>query len=61
MKGFLPGLHMEDIRFDVVAGLNPEVLKVVERSPLGELLGSARIFANLREAVHTYETRRATS
>ena len=40
-----------------LAGLNPEVLKVVERSPLGELLGPARIFANLREAVHTYETK----
>jgi SulP family sulfate permease len=40
-----------------LAGLNPEVLKVVERSPLGELLGPARIFANLREAVHAYETK----
>jgi SulP family sulfate permease len=40
-----------------LAGLNPEVLKVVERSPLGEILGPARIFANLREAVHAYETK----
>jgi len=44
-----------------LAGLNPEVLKVVERSPLGELLGSARIFPNLREAVHAYETKGGTS
>jgi MFS superfamily sulfate permease-like transporter len=43
-----------------LAGLNPEVLKVVERSPLGELLGPARIFANLREAVRTYETKGGT-
>jgi len=40
-----------------LAGLNPEVLKVIERSPLGETLGHARIFANLREAVHIYETK----
>jgi SulP family sulfate permease len=39
-----------------LAGLNPEVLKVIERSPLGETLGHARMFVNLREAVHAYET-----
>ena len=41
-----------------LAGLNPEVMKVVQRSPLGELLGATRIFPNLREAVHAYETKR---
>jgi len=40
-----------------LAGLNPEVLKVIERSPLGEILGHERMFFNLREAVHTYETK----
>jgi len=38
-----------------LAGLNPEVLKVVERSPLGDALGHARMFINLREAVQAYE------
>jgi len=48
---------MDDMRSDALAGLNPEVLKVVERPPLGDFLGPARIFAKLREAVHAYETK----
>jgi len=40
-----------------LAGLNPEVLKVIRRSPLAETLGVDRTFANLREAVEAYETR----
>jgi high affinity sulfate transporter 1 len=43
-----------------VAGLNPEVLKVIKRSPLGEALGQARMFFNLLEAVQAYETKGAT-
>jgi sulfate permease, SulP family len=41
-----------------LAGLNPEVLKVIRRSPLGETLGHERIFVNLREAVHAYKKKR---
>jgi MFS superfamily sulfate permease-like transporter len=38
-----------------LAALNPEALKVVERSPLGQALGHERMFFNLREAVKAYE------
>jgi anti-anti-sigma factor len=44
-----------------MAGLNPEVLKVVKHSPLGEVLGQARMFLNLREAVRAYETKGAAT
>ncbi len=43
-----------------LAGLNPEVLKVIERSPLSKTLGHERMFVNLREAVHAYETKEST-
>lgn len=38
-----------------LASLNPEVLKVVEQSPLGEALGHGRMFFNLQSAVAHYE------
>jgi MFS superfamily sulfate permease-like transporter len=38
-----------------LAGLNPEVFRVVERSPLGKALGHTHMFFNLREAVQAYE------
>jgi MFS superfamily sulfate permease-like transporter len=38
-----------------LASLNPEVLKVVQHSPLGETLGRARMFFNLQSAVTQYE------
>lgn len=41
----------------VPASLNPEALKVVESSPLGQTLGKERMFINLREAVKAYEKR----
>jgi SulP family sulfate permease len=41
-----------------LAALNPEALKVVERSPLGQTLGRERMFFNLREAVKAYEKNR---
>ena len=34
-----------------LAALNPEVLKVVQQSPLGETLGRERMFFNLQSAV----------
>lgn len=34
-----------------VAGLNPEVLALVRRSPLGEMLGNERMFFDLEQAV----------
>ena len=43
-----------------LAALNPEALKVVERSPLGQALGHERMFFNLREAVKAYEKRGKT-
>jgi sulfate permease, SulP family len=40
-----------------LAALNPEALKMVQHSSLGKVLGSARMFFNLREAVNAYEER----
>ncbi len=37
--------------------LNPRALAVVNRSPLGQALGSERMFFNLNEAVQAYESR----
>jgi len=37
-----------------LASLNPEVLKVIERSPLGPILGHERMFFNVQEAVEAY-------
>jgi len=38
-----------------LAGLNPEVLKVVQQSPLGRTLGRERMFFNRHGAVEKYE------
>ena len=38
-----------------LASLNPEVLKVVQQSPLGERLGRPRMFFNLQNAVAHFE------
>ena len=38
-----------------LAALNPEALKVVQQSSLGETLGRARMFFNLPSAVQQYE------
>jgi SulP family sulfate permease len=40
-----------------LAALNPEALKLIKRSPLGQALGHERMFFNLREAVKAYEKR----
>jgi SulP family sulfate permease len=42
-----------------LAALNPEALKVVERSPLGTALGHERMFFNLHQAVKAYESQKA--
>jgi MFS superfamily sulfate permease-like transporter len=38
-----------------LVGLNPGVLAMVQRSPLGETLGRERMFFNLEQAVATYQ------
>jgi sulfate permease, SulP family len=38
-----------------LSSLNPQVLKTVQHSPLGETLGRARMFFNLQSAVAQYE------
>lgn len=38
-----------------LAGLNPDVLAVVRRSPLGERLGDRRMFPNLDAAIREYQ------
>ena len=38
-----------------MASLNPEVLKVVQQSPLGRTLGRERMFFNVQSAVERYE------
>ena len=40
-----------------LAGLNPEPLKVLQRSPLGVKLGQERLFLNLEQAVEAYQVR----
>jgi MFS superfamily sulfate permease-like transporter len=40
-----------------LAALNPEALRVVRRSPLGEALGGERMFHNLEEAVSAFGER----
>jgi SulP family sulfate permease len=37
-----------------LAGLNPEPLQRIRRSPLGQTLGDERMFPNLRRAVRAY-------
>jgi MFS superfamily sulfate permease-like transporter len=44
-----------------LASLNPEVLKVVQQSPLGQTLGRSRMFFNLQSAVRQYEQMRRQS
>jgi sulfate permease, SulP family len=41
-----------------LVGLNPDVLSMVQRSPLGEILGRARMHFNLEVAVAKYLTTR---
>jgi SulP family sulfate permease len=43
-----------------LTALNPEALSVVERSPLGKLLGRERMYFNLRDAVAAFEARGLT-
>jgi hypothetical protein len=38
-----------------LVGLNPGVLEMVRRSPLGETLGRERMFFTLEQAVARYE------
>jgi hypothetical protein len=40
-----------------LVGLNPGVLAMVQRSPLGETLGRERMFFNLEQAVSKYQSR----
>ena len=47
-------LHDGGIPLWLVA-LNPEPLKVIERSPLGQTLGHKRMFFNLQQAVEAYQ------
>jgi MFS superfamily sulfate permease-like transporter len=41
-----------------LVGLNPSVLEMVRRSPLGETLGRERMFFTLEQAVARYESQR---
>lgn len=43
-----------------LVGLNPGVRAVVNNSPLGETLGRARMFANLEQAVASFESQRGS-
>jgi MFS superfamily sulfate permease-like transporter len=47
-------LHQDGVML-WLAGLNPNVLTVVQRSKLGETLGRERMFFNLQAAVERYE------
>jgi sulfate permease, SulP family len=39
-----------------LAALNPKALRVIQRSPLGEVLGHQRMFFNTEQAVEAYQT-----
>jgi sulfate permease, SulP family len=43
-----------------LTALNPEAFKVVKRSPLGQALGTERMFFNLPDAITAFEKRRMT-
>jgi len=43
-----------------MVGLNPKVMEMVMRSPLGETLGRERMFFNLEMAVAKYQELKAT-
>ena len=40
-----------------LAGLNPDVLQTIERSPLPAAIGRERIYVNLRQALEAYRAR----
>jgi MFS superfamily sulfate permease-like transporter len=42
-----------------LAGLNPEALRVIQKSLLGEVLGRQRMFLNTQQAVEAYQTQHA--
>jgi len=44
-----------------VASLTPEVLKVVQHSPLGRTLGRERMFFTVQAAVQRYEAHTGTA
>ena len=37
-----------------LAALNPEPLEIIERAPLGQVLGQDRLFFNLEQVVETF-------
>ena len=39
-----------------LVGLTPEVLELVQRSPLGQVLGNECMFFNMEQAVARYQT-----
>jgi MFS superfamily sulfate permease-like transporter len=39
-----------------LAAMNPEVLRVIQRSSLGEILGRERMFFNVQQAVDAYQS-----
>jgi sulfate permease, SulP family len=43
-----------------LAALNPEALRVIQKSPLGEVLRHQRMFFNTQQAVETYQTQFGT-
>jgi sulfate permease, SulP family len=53
--------HQKDGVTFWLAGLAPEVYTVVRRSPLGEALGSERLFFNLELAVDRYRAQQGTT
>jgi len=47
-------LRARGVRF-CLAALNPDLLKTIQRSPLGATLGHERMFINLRMALEAFE------
>ena len=44
-----------------LAAVNPDLLKIIKRSPLGAALGSERLFANLQQALAAWQAQSAST
>jgi hypothetical protein len=44
-----------------IASLTPDVLKIIQQSPLGRTLGRERMFFNVQAAVQRYEQNAGTA
>ena len=62
MDGFVGSASFSEAGISLwLSALNPLALEMVRRSALGQILGTERMFINLRDAVKAYEKRGRTA